>query len=329
MTKSAVAVEPPANYKPERPSVSVIVACFNQRRFLGECLESLLAQTYPSVEIIVVDDGSTDGSQDLALTFGDKLRLITQANSGPAAARNRGIRAAKGAVIAFCDADDTLQPDCLERRTALLTEQPSAGMVTGSVNYMDESGARLDIPVDEIDSPRPVPLDTAITRNWGATCGTVVRKEALERCGLFDPMFRTCEDWELQVRIATHYRLWFDPTPLANARQVAGSLSRDPVQLYDDARRLLRKNRVYYPNPWRFWLLGHRALFLQVVGFTFFRVRREFGAGARKEVWRIIRLRPSVAIYLGAWFVRFLFNRTKRVFQSVGRSRVRAEGPEL
>ena len=104
--------------------VSCIVPVFNGQRFLAETLESILAQTSPPAEIIVVDDGSTDDSAKIAASYGDSIILLQQANAGPSAARNRGIETASGNLLAFLDADDLWYPEKLALQTSFLRKHP-------------------------------------------------------------------------------------------------------------------------------------------------------------------------------------------------------------
>ncbi|MGB7339227.1 MAG: glycosyltransferase family A protein, partial [Phototrophicaceae bacterium] len=90
--------------------VSIIIPAYNSATYIRETLDSCLAQTYPALELIVIDDGSTDATVAIVQSYGDAVRLIQQANQGPALARNTGIEAATGAYIKFCDADDILYP---------------------------------------------------------------------------------------------------------------------------------------------------------------------------------------------------------------------------
>lgn len=124
------------------PTVSCIIPVYNGERFLAEGIESLLAQTRPPDEIIVVDDGSTDGSADVARSFGDRVRYVHQENAGPAAARNRGIREATGDFISFLDADDLWEPTKLERQLRRFDERPELGYSVGLVqNFWEEEVA--------------------------------------------------------------------------------------------------------------------------------------------------------------------------------------------
>jgi len=107
-----------------RPLISCIVPAFNSERYLGEALDSILAQTYRPIEIIVVDDGSTDGTRDVAARYGDQVRYLWQPNAGPPQARNRGLTAATGDFVAFLDADDLWHPEKLERQMARFDARP-------------------------------------------------------------------------------------------------------------------------------------------------------------------------------------------------------------
>src|SRR5947208_1919794 len=97
------------------PLVSVVIPVFNRHRYVREAIESVLAQTYPAVEVVVTDDGSTDETPDVLRSFGDRIRVITQPNAGIAAARNVAVGAARGSLIALLDSDDRWLPNKLER----------------------------------------------------------------------------------------------------------------------------------------------------------------------------------------------------------------------
>ena len=111
--------------------MSVVIPVFNGERFLAEAIQSVLDQTYEPVEVIAVDDGSTDGSAAIARSFAG-VQVIEQPNSGPAGARNAGIAAARGEFLAFVDADDIVPPDKLELQVTHLREHPEVGCVLGA-----------------------------------------------------------------------------------------------------------------------------------------------------------------------------------------------------
>ena len=186
----------------ELPLVTIVIPCFKQAHWLRDAIDSALAQTYPHVEVIVVNDGSPDDTSEVAKAYGSRVTLLEQQNTGLSGARNAGILAGTGSLIAILDSDDTLHPDCLERRVKMLLDTPNAGIISGNVRFVDpelrdtgREGMRKASPAD--------PQFRQIVRgNWGATCGTILQRRALEQCGLYDPFLRACEDWDVQIRIS-------------------------------------------------------------------------------------------------------------------------------
>ena len=170
-----------------RPLVSVVIPVFNGEKFLRDAVESVLAQKYSPLEIIIVDDGSTDGTASVARSFTETVRYLHQANSGPAAARNRGIERAKGSLIAFADADDLWPAAKLELQLPALINDPAIEIVMGRIQQV-----RLSETGEEFDDP-------AFSVNLGSA---VIRKTLFERVGLFDETMRYSEDvdWFMRAR---------------------------------------------------------------------------------------------------------------------------------
>jgi glycosyltransferase involved in cell wall biosynthesis len=143
------------------PLVSVIIGAYNAAAYLGEAIDSVLAQTHERVELIVVDDGSTDGTGDLAGSYGDQVHCIRQQNGGMAAARNRGLEDARGDFFAFLDADDRFPPDKLRLQLATFEDDPSLDIVYGHVTEflssdLDEASRRLlREPMHDVPWPTP------------------------------------------------------------------------------------------------------------------------------------------------------------------------------
>lgn len=173
------------------PLVSVIIPVFNAERFLSDALNSVLSQGYPNLELIVVDDGSTDGSREIIQRTPGKIRYLRQENSGPAAARNRGLEIAHGDVLAFQDADDIWPPHKLEIQLATLDKDPTLEIVIGQVQRV-QSSLPTDGPVDKIDVP-------CFSVNLAAS---IFRRSAFERVGPFDERLRFSEDvdWFMRAR---------------------------------------------------------------------------------------------------------------------------------
>ncbi len=168
-----------------QPLVSVIIDNFNYAEFLGEAIESALAQTYSNTELIVVDDGSTDGSRAVLERFGGRVRALYQANAGPAAAFNAGVAASSGEIIAFLDSDDAWRPRKLERVVSGLAAYPSAGWLRHRLAMVDSAGRALDgavLPaIHRTQLRTPAPLLVLEGRLSAGTSGLVLRRDVARR----------------------------------------------------------------------------------------------------------------------------------------------------
>lgn len=190
------------------PRVSVVMPFFESARFIAEAIESVLAQRYDAWELLLVDDGSTDGSAEIARAYAarhpDRIRCLEhpgRANRGPGAARNLGFRAARGELLAMLDADDVYLPNKLEEQVALLDAHPEAGMLYGTTLLWHgwtgdpEDAARdrplpLGVPVDTVVHPPELLVRRIRGRAASpATCSVLLRREAVERAGLFEESF--------------------------------------------------------------------------------------------------------------------------------------------
>jgi glycosyltransferase involved in cell wall biosynthesis len=178
---------------PHSPLISVIIPVYNGEAYLAEAVHSILAQGYEPLEIIVVDDGSTDGSAAIAHAFGQKIQYVYQANQGPAAARNRGLELAQGSVIGFLDADDLWPEGKLSKQLALWQEEPVRAMVMGYVQLLtstQESSGRL------LFQPSAAPY---LSPQVGAM---LCKRTLFDEIGSFDTSMRYGEDldWFMRVR---------------------------------------------------------------------------------------------------------------------------------
>lgn len=178
-----------------RPLVSCVVPVFNSERYLGEALESIFQQTHSPLEVIVVDDGSTDATAAVIASQGDRVRAFAQTNSGPAAARNRGVREARGEFVAFLDADDLWVPEKLGRQLERFAERPELHLCFSQlVNFwipeLEEEAARFR----EHRLAKPVPALLAAT--------LLARRTAFDTAGEFDPSrgYTHSTEWLLRVR---------------------------------------------------------------------------------------------------------------------------------
>ncbi len=219
----------------EGPLVSVVIPAFNAARTIGQTLDSITSQTYRSLDIIVVDDGSTDETAAIArhaCRSDARMRVITQPNGGVAAARNAGIRASSGAFVAFIDADDLWHPRKIEMQVAaLLAEETNVALVYSPFRVIDMDGNVI------ASSRRHQASGWVLYRHLRANIvgngsSVLVRKAVLEELGGFDPWLREqgaegCEDLLMQLRIAARYKFREVPAYLIGYRKHRGSMSAD------------------------------------------------------------------------------------------------------
>jgi len=173
--------------------ISVVIPAYNSARFLPRCLESVFAQTLKPVEVIVVDDGSTDNTAAVATELG--VTVLRRTNGGPGAARNAGIQAASGEWIALLDADDLWTAEKLERQASCI--RPATVLVYTGIQIFDDNGVREEQPAIEVTSARKM----LRYRNPFATSSVLMRRDAVLAGGGFREEIQSCEDWELWVRL--------------------------------------------------------------------------------------------------------------------------------
>ena len=172
-----------------KPLVSVMIGAYNAAPYLGEAIQSVLAQDYEPFELIVVDDGSTDGTADVARSF-SQVQVISQENGGNGAARNRAVENASGALYAFLDADDRFTPGKLTLQQAALDEDPGVDMVFGHVREFLSPELDEDVRA-KLRPPAPQPMP------WTAPNLMLIRRESFERVGPFTTAVRVgvTVDW--------------------------------------------------------------------------------------------------------------------------------------
>ncbi len=191
--------------------VSVIIPTYNRREFITIALNSVVAQTFQDYEIVVIDDGSTDGTREVLAPYQHVVRYFYQENRGIAAARNRGIREAQGEYLAFLDSDDYWLPSKLERQIACFKANPHFGMVATRCSSITPQGTFRK-------RNRPGTsgwiLQDLFTANFIRTSSAMVTRECLNTTGLFDESLPECEEYDLWLRIAAHYPIGFINEPL-------------------------------------------------------------------------------------------------------------------
>jgi len=214
-----------------KPLVSVIVGVYNKTRYVEECLQSVLAQTYPHFELIVVDDASTDGGADRAAALGDpRIRLVRRSlNSGlPAVPRNEAMRLAHGVFLAFLDADDLWMPDKLEQQVVYLQANPDVGLCHTRCMVIDAEGRPLHERHPGVQLPEGACLLPLLEHCWISISTVMVRKGLADRIGPFDerPELRAREDYDWLRRAASETPFGLLDGCLAAYRTAIDSISR-------------------------------------------------------------------------------------------------------
>jgi hypothetical protein len=211
------------------PLVSVVIPCYNSARYLGETIESVLAQTYAQVEIIVVDDGSTDATAKIAQSY--PVQYVYQTNGGISAARNTGVLHSRGKYVQFLDHDDRLLPKAIELGVKVLEEQPECAMAVGEHRYIQADGTEIGY-----SSKHTTGRDhygELLEHNFIETpCSVLHRRSALDLTGLFVERVQGAEDYELYLRTARQSPVITHDAPVAEYRLHDANISGDAERMF-------------------------------------------------------------------------------------------------
>ncbi|HET8773773.1 MAG TPA: glycosyltransferase family A protein, partial [Thermoanaerobaculia bacterium] len=200
-------------------TISVVIPTYNRAGEVGAAIDSALAQTRPALEVIVVDDGSTDQTPDVLARYGEGIRVVRQVNQGVSAARNAGIAVARGDLLAFLDSDDVWLPRNLELRAARFEADPGLGLVHCGVDF-EGAGIRLD-GLEGSVAADILRLDRSVIVAHGS--GVMVPRRVAQEVGGFDVRMRVSEDWDFCYRVAARYRIGFVAEVLVlHARHATG-----------------------------------------------------------------------------------------------------------
>ena len=235
--------------KPDRPLVSVIIPAHNQARYLAESIESALAQAGPRVEVIVVDDGSTDDTPAIARRH-PQVTLIRQPNAGVSAARNAGFAASRGDLVVFLDGDDRLMPGALEAGARELADAPAAAFAAGRYRHIDADGIPGEVHGWR-DSGGSI-YERLVQWNIIGMLGTVMfRRDALPP-EPFERTLRSAEDWDLYLRIVRDRPVRLHDAMVAEYRRYGDSKSANPARMLGATMAVLERQRD--------WVSAHQEL---------------------------------------------------------------------
>jgi glycosyltransferase involved in cell wall biosynthesis len=222
--------------------VSVLIPNYNQTHYVVEAIESVLRQSYCDYEIIVIDDGSTDNCAEALAPYSGRIRYVRQENRGLAGARNTGLRVAQGVLIGLLDADDRWAPDFLSTMVNLADSHPDAAVCYCAARSIDPNGD----PLSQIFGVRPAtpdPLYEILLRaNFIIPSTVLLRKEPVLDAGCFDETLRSCEDWDLWLRLLPKHSFIGCGEPLVEYRVHSASLTQDPAGMRQALRSVVEKH---------------------------------------------------------------------------------------
>jgi glycosyltransferase involved in cell wall biosynthesis len=277
------------------PLVSIVTPSYNMARYLPETIESVLGQDYPHIEYIVMDGGSTDNTVAILEKYGDRLSYTSERDAGTPEAILKGFRRAKGEIVAWLNADDSLLPGAVRVAVEYLMSHPDVDVVYGEGWWIDEHGSRIGRYPSLEFSPQTLERDCFICQP-----AAFLRAASYRKCEL-DPTVRWSFDYDLWIRMAkAKFRFAFIPQYLANSRMHGGGMTiREREKVFHFSMSLLLRHYGYIPLPW-------------ITGYTSFRIdgRDQFFNPLQLSVWKYLASLPvglwlnrrAPVRFLGEWF---------------------------
>ncbi len=227
--------------------VSVIIPTYNREKTIMRAVQSVLNQTYTNLEVLIIDDGSTDGTADIIKSIQDDRvqYIVLEKNGGASNARNEGVKRATGEWIAFQDSDDGWRPDKLEKQMSYAEAHPEFAMVYGMFMAHLEQGGEFEAPY------KPWPevmegdlLQTLLMRNVIGAPVMLMHREAFLATEGFDTTYKALEDWEFVIRFSKRYEIGFLPEILMDSYMLSGGISSHVGAYYESRCKMLAQYRA-------------------------------------------------------------------------------------
>jgi len=237
-----------AGHHTDGPLVSVIMPTYNRERFVGIAIRSVIEQSYPNWELIVVDDGSTDGTSDLIapLLADRRIRYLKQQNSGQAVARNQGLRLARGEFVCFMDSDNRWLPPKLQRQVALFAGRADLDVLYGEIDIIDEEGrVQASTPMRRHSGriTEHLLVDNCVTFNTA-----MVRRARLLECGGMDETIRRADDYDLWLRLSVRCTFEYVPEIWAQYRVMTDQISSNKDGRFESNQSIIERFMARHPS---------------------------------------------------------------------------------
>ena len=229
-----------------KPLVSIITPSYNQGRFIEETIKSVLSQEYSNLEYIIIDGGSSDETLNILEKYSSRLKWISEPDKGQSDAINKGLKMARGEIVAWLNSDDTYEPGAVEKAISFMTNNPEAALVYGHAGIIDEAGSR----VRQFEATEPFNLWRLIyVWDYIMQPTTFFRKCALEQVGYLKEELNWCMDWDLWMRLGKEFPVGFIPEILANNREYAETKTSTGgrKRLNEIARLMREQGQKTYP----------------------------------------------------------------------------------
>lgn len=231
----------------QKPLISIITPTYNRADFLGEAIDSVLAQTFDDFELIVVDDGSTDNTSSLVKEYSDhRIRYFYQANQGQSVARNRALEKAKGEYICFLDSDNVWLENKLKKSLEVFKAHPKVDVVYADCILIDEDGNELSRKNMKRYSgliAKYMIKDNCVSMNT-----TMTKRECFNRFGGFDEDCKVADDYDLWLRFSGHYNFHYISEYFVNYRVMKNQISSDKKRRFDSNERIIKSFLKRFPD---------------------------------------------------------------------------------
>ena len=291
-----------------QPTVSVIIATYNRAHYVAETIDSVLLQKFRDFELIVIDDGSTDNTREVLRRYGDRLRFYCQENRGPSAARNLGVRHARGEWIAIQDSDDLCRPNHLEVLFGYVAARPDCRMVFANGAYLGRSNRKRDTIIPVRKSRRlardGVNLQDLFEKSIVRLQASLISKSAYEEIGGHDESLRICMDLDLSFRLLMTFPVGYIDETVFDYRKHDGNAGRNEDLRLTENIRVIEKLLKNYPDARK--LLGGQKV-ARRIAYRYYRLakgRRK--RGLYRDAFQAIEKAVSVyPVSVKYWFYKF------------------------